>query len=143
MRPNQLLAEKYEVLLTEKKLEDDKRKDVIRKFIKFATNHLAIANPPKIFINHDEGFGSKHKTFGHFRPHENKIIVAVSNRNLADVLRTLGHEMVHCKQLEDDRLDLVNPAESGKDGSEIENEANSKAAVMMREFGRNNPEIYE
>jgi len=51
--------------------------------------------------------------------------------------------MVHCKQLEDDRLDLANPAESGKDGSEIENEANSKAAVMMREFGRNNPEIYE
>jgi hypothetical protein len=32
---------------------------------------------------------------------------------------------------------------NGKDGSETENEANAMAGVLMREFGRENPEIFE
>ena len=143
MHSNQLLKEKYETLLTEKKLKNKARKDVIRKFIKFAKEFLGLKKAPKIFMNHDELFGSNNKSFGHFLPDQEKIVIAVSNRNLADILRTLGHELVHCKQLEENRIDIANPAESGRDGSEIENEANAKAAVMMREFGRSNPEIYE
>ena len=45
--------------------------------------------------------------------------------------------------MEDGRITLGNARMAGKDGSEIENEANSKAAVMMREFGRDNPTIFE
>ena len=30
-----------------------------------------------------------------------------------------------------------------KDGSETENEANAKAGVIMRKFGRENPQIFE
>jgi Zn-dependent peptidase ImmA (M78 family) len=56
---------------------------------------------------------------------------------MADILRTLAHELVHHMQnLKGDEL-------NGDDGSEIENEANAQAGVIMRKFGRENPEIFE
>jgi hypothetical protein len=72
-------------------------------------------------------------------PSEKKLLVVVHNRNIADILRTLAHELVHHMQNLDNRLQ----PDSGMDGSPEENEANSLAAVIMRKFGRENPEIYE
>ena len=66
-------------------------------------------------------------------------MVVVHNRNMADILRTVAHEMVHHMQNLDDRL----TPKSGEDGSPDENEANSLSAVIMRKFGRENPHIYE
>ena len=47
--------------------------------------------------------------------------------------------MVHHKQNE---LGLMHP-DSGKTGSDIENQANSVAGVMMRNFGKTHEDIYE
>ena len=58
---------------------------------------------------------------------------------LRQLLETVAHEMVHHMQNLDDRLTPT----SGEDGSPDENEANSLAAVIMRKFGRENPDIYE
>jgi Zn-dependent peptidase ImmA (M78 family) len=58
---------------------------------------------------------------------------------MADLLRTLAHELVHRKQSEDGRIDY----NSGKTGSEIENEANAMAGVLLRKFGKQNEEIYQ
>jgi hypothetical protein len=58
---------------------------------------------------------------------------------MADILRTIAHEMVHHMQNQDGRLEPT----SGEDGSPEENEAHSLAGVIMRQFGRNNPQIYE
>jgi Zn-dependent peptidase ImmA (M78 family) len=138
-----LLEERYIQLLSEKKLENDKRKHVVGLFLTYACNELGIDTPPKVFLNNSVDFGPKNKTFGHFNVADDKIVVAASNRNLADILRTIAHELTHYKQKLDGRLDLDNSVESGADGSEIENEANSKAGVIMREFGRKHPEIYE
>jgi hypothetical protein len=38
---------------------------------------------------------------------------------------------------------LNNGQDNNADGSEIENEANSEAAIIMRKFGRDNPIIFE
>ncbi|MFN9955946.1 MAG: hypothetical protein ACK55I_22850, partial [bacterium] len=57
----------------------------------------------------------------------------------ADILRTLGHELVHHRQNELGMLTMT----SGETGSEIENEANVKAGIMMRDFGKTHEEIYE
>ena len=138
-----LLEEKYIQLLSEKKLEDNKRKHVIGLFLTYTCKELGIDIPPKVFLNNSVDFGPKNKTFGHFNVADDKIVVAASNRNLADILRTIAHELTHYKQKLDGRLDLDNSVESGADGSDIENEANSKAGVIMREFGRKHPEIYE
>ena len=140
---NRILQSKYETLLLEKKLTNDSRKDIIKKFLKFAFKELGIKDAPKVFLNHSESFGPNNKSFGHFYVDENRIVVATSNRNLADILRTLAHELVHCHQKQEGKVDMSNAAENGADGSPIENEANSKAAVLMRRFGRMNPSIYE
>jgi Zn-dependent peptidase ImmA (M78 family) len=58
---------------------------------------------------------------------------------MADILRTLAHELVHHKQNLDGRINY----ESGETGSDIENEANAKAGVLLRDFGKKNNEIYQ
>ena len=58
---------------------------------------------------------------------------------MADVLRTLAHELVHHKQNEMGKLKI----DSGKAGSDIENEANAKAGILMRDFGKEREEIFE
>ena len=65
--------------------------------------------------------------------------VYVKNRNMADILRTLAHELVHRKQDEDGRIDY----ESGETGSDIENEANAQAGVLLRDYGKIDNGIYE
>jgi hypothetical protein len=58
---------------------------------------------------------------------------------MADILRTLAHELVHRRQDEQGRIDY----NSGDTGSEIENEANSTAGVLLRNFGKVHENIYE
>jgi len=139
----QVLQEKYNQFLAEQKLEHDKRNHVVGVFITYTCNTLGIENPPKVYLNNSVDFGPKNKTFGHFNVQDDKIVVAASNRNLADILRTVAHELAHFKQKQDGRLNLNNSAQSGATGSEIENEANAQAGIIMREFGKKHPEIYE
>jgi len=137
------LQNKYTQLLTEQKLEHDKLKHVVGMFITYTCNELGIEEPPKVFLNNNESFGSTNRSFGHFNVADNKIVVAAANRNCADILRTIAHELTHYKQKLDGRLDLNNSEQSGTTGSDIENEANARAGVIMRNFGKSHPEIYE
>lgn len=109
---------------------------LMKKFVEYACNELEI-NEPKINIINSPTYSQEYKSFGGYIPSEEKILVVVHNRNMADILRTLAHELVHHHQkLNGDEL-------NGEDGSDIENEANAKAGVIMRKFGRENPEIFE
>lgn len=109
---------------------------LMKKFVEYVCNELEI-NEPKIHIKNSPTYSQKYKSFGGYIPSEEKIIVVVHNRNMADILRTLAHELVHHYQkLNGDEL-------NGEDGSDTENEANAKAGVIMRKFGRENPEIFE
>ena len=74
---------------------------------------------------------------GAFHPGTGEIRVLRGNRLTADWYRTLAHELVHHAQRDSGQtLD-------GADGSTIENEANSQAAVILREYGRLNPQIFK
>jgi len=117
--------------------EDSKAK-IIDRFMEYATDYLSI-DRPKIKLINQEGYTEQHRSFGGYSPSDKRVMVVVHNRNMADILRTLAHELVHHMQNLDNRL---NP-DSGEDGSPEENEANSLAAVIMRKFGRENPDIYE
>ena len=111
---------------------------VINKFLHFASDYLN-TDRPKIKLLNSPEFTQTYHSFGGYHPGQEDIRVVVHNRNMADILRTLAHEMVHRMQHLDDRLD----PNSGEDGSPEENEANSLAGVMLRKFGRENPGIYE
>ena len=112
----------------------------IGEFIKYACKNLAIQNPPRnLTLSYDTNQVKDRRSFGYFDPNNHKIWVYVKNRNMADILRTLAHELVHHKQNLDGRISY----ESGKTGSDIENEANAKAGVLLRDFGKKNNEIYQ
>jgi hypothetical protein len=117
---------------------DSSKGKVIGDFVNYVSEYLSVTRPTIKLVNSPE-YTQTYHSFGGYMPSEQKIITVVHNRNMADILRTLAHEMVHHMQNLDKRL----TPKSGEDGSPDENEANSLAGVIMREFGRNNPHIYE
>ena len=125
--------------LNEGKL-NEKQTAIIGEFIKYAAKNLGLQNlPSSLTLSYDNNQAKEMRSFGYFNPSTKKIWVYVKNRNMADILRTLAHELVHRKQEEDGRLKI----NSGETGSPIEDEANSKAGVLLRNFGKINNNIYE
>jgi len=108
-------------------------------FIKFASGHMNLQSLPKIIFTTDNKWAKQMRSFGQYNPLKKSIVTYVENRNMADVLRTLCHELVHHKQNEEGRL----KANSGETGSDIENEANATAGIILREYGKVNSMIYE
>jgi cytidyltransferase-like protein len=118
----------------------DEQIDLVKEFLKFAIKELGIKRLPKgLTLSYNTSKARHRHTFGTFDPNDNKIWLYVKNRNTADLLRTLAHELVHRKQDEEGRIDY----NSGNTGSEIENEANAQAGILLRKFGKNNENIYE
>jgi nicotinic acid mononucleotide adenylyltransferase len=115
------------------------REKSIEEFVEFCSNILVFENRPVIECHSNKDFATALRSFGCYSPSEAKIDVYVGNRNLADILRTLAHELIHHKQNE--LQNLYNGA--GETGSEVENEANAGAAMIMRKYGAINPAIYE
>ena len=113
--------------------------EIIEEFITFAEDFLQIEELPKIKFVMNREWATQFHSFGRYRNENKDITVYLKNRNLADILRTLGHELVHHKQNE---LGMLN-IKSGETGSDVENEANVKAGIMMRDFGKTHEEIYE
>jgi putative chitinase len=116
---------------------DDDTKEIIQDFLKFASRRIGLDSLPKIKLHTDPSIASARRSFGGYMG--DRIELNVGNRHIMDVLRTLAHELVHYKQ---DTLGVLRP-DSGEDGSEHENEANAKAAVIMRLWGKMNPELFQ
>jgi len=111
----------------------------IETFLNHCYNLLEFNTLPEIETISDPNFPKQHYTFGYYNPENYKLCVYIGNRNLADIFRTLAHELVHHKQNELGMLQVG----AGDTGSDIENEANASAAMIMRDYGRKNPQIYE
>ncbi len=128
-------------ILNEAFLSYDKKGGIIDEFINFADKELGLdGNLPEINQIEEEGAAKENKSFGGYFPDDKKINFVTKNRNLADSLRSLGHELVHHKQNIDGRIKDIS---AGETGSEIENEANSTAGILLRKFGKINPDIFE
>jgi hypothetical protein len=120
-------------------MKDKLRDEIIQDFIEFCKDNLGIDTLPDINFIEDKAWVLERHSFGEYDPNKKSLDVYIGNRNLADILRTLGHELVHHKQNELGRLKV----NSGKTGSNIENEANAKAGILMRAYGNVNELIYE
>ena len=127
--------------LNESILSTEKKNEVIKELIAFVMEKLGLSKDqmPNIVISYDENEAAGMHSFGKYTPETNELRVVAVNRNLADVLRTLAHELIHHMQ----RLKGVLGQDSNDTGSEHENEANALAGVYMREFGAKNPIIFE
>jgi hypothetical protein len=122
--------------------EDSESKEevnLINEFINYVKNELGLVQTPKIDFSDDIDHVKEQRSFGYFSPDTNIIWVYTGDRNMADIFRTLAHELVHRKQEEDGKINY----ESGETGSDIENEANAKAGVLLRDFGKKHDGIYD
>jgi len=130
---------KVKEILTESLAKRDTYK-ILLDFIKFAAEDLELKSLPKFDFRFDNARSLQHHSFGGYAPGDEHITITVKNRHIMDVCRTLAHELVHYsqdlkKELEDDG--------AGATGSPQENEANARAAVIMRNWGKRNPHFFE
>ena len=113
-------------------------KPELDKFVGFAANILNLKTVPNIQFTSPDG---EQPSFGGYNPTTKDIILHTKSRHPMDIFRTLAHELVHHKQNEDGRLGDL--AIDGATGSDIENEANSMAGVVMRKYGKSNPTSFQ
>jgi hypothetical protein len=112
---------------------------ILLDFIRFAAKDLKLDSLPKFDFVFDSKESMERRSFGGYAPGEEHITITVKNRHIMDVCRTLAHELVHYSQ------DLNNELEdddAGSTGSPQENDANARAAVIMRNFGKAYPDMF-
>ena len=120
-------------------MEQQNKIEIVKDFIDYCKQNLEIENLPTIEFTEDNKWVLDNHSFGQYKNNENSLKVYIGNRNLADILRTLSHELVHHKQNE---MNMMH-SKAGDAGSDIENEANSVSAIIMRNYGKKNELIYE
>lgn len=107
------------------------------KFIQWACEQLSIKQCPKIEFGDDHNNAVAMRSMAFFHPAEYRIYVLRGKRLKADYYRSLAHELVHAHQFErGEDLD-------GSTGSPHENEANSRAGELLRDYGKMDHTIYE
>ena len=115
--------------LTEKNIK------LIENFTKHCIKKLGLKLKVKITL-------SKHQTgkptAGYFNPNDCTIFVAVHNRAIADIMRTIAHELTHCKQHQDG----VEFPHDDEGLQPYEDEANLMSGRLVRFYGRKHREIY-
>lgn len=114
---------------------DKDGKYALVKFIKFIQDELNLNTPfkVKLVVSRDDDL----KTYAYYDPNTGLVKVYCKNRGLADVLRSVAHELIH--HLQNQRGELNEPVPDI--GGKIEDEANSVAGQLVKKFGYQNPKL--
>lgn len=112
-------------------------KQALQDFVPLAMQVLELESLPTIKLQSTVPSPGQ-PTFGKYENAEDTVHLAVKDRHVLDVLRTLAHELVHYKQDIGNELGYA----SGETGSEEENEGNELAGIIMRHFGKEYPEYF-
>ncbi|HHZ96456.1 MAG TPA: hypothetical protein EYN67_13095 [Flavobacteriales bacterium] len=113
---------------------------LINQFMPFAQEHIGFNEPPKLFLKQDEENASNPlgKT-AFYNPAEKSVTLYVTGRHPKDVLRSLGHELVHHKQNCDGKFENAGDmgegyAQKNPHLRQMEIEANSVGSMCLRDF---------
>ena len=114
--------------------------DILKDFVDFCAKELKIEQMPRVKLRRDPQWPAVHKTFGRYNDDAKTLEVAWGQRHIMDVLRTVAHELTHKHQHEREGHRMG--PDAGETGSPYENEANARAGVLMRDYGRLHPEYF-
>jgi hypothetical protein len=114
-------------------------KELVKEFMRHVMKELKLDSLPNIKLSNKSEDAVSRKSWGGYSTGDQSIEIVIAKRHPADIFRTLAHELVHYKQ---DVTGRLNPGD-GKTGSDIENEANSRAAIIMRNFAQEKPNLFE
>ena len=111
---------------------------VLSRFFNNCIDFLGIENAPEMVLHHNTDWSESTGSFGQFDPDNNLLHLATSGRHVLDILRTMAHELTHCRQNELQTL----PDDAGGTGSPWEDEANAMAGRIMRHWADKHPEMF-
>ena len=114
--------------------------EILRDFVEFCVKELKIEQMPHVRLRRDPQWPAMNRTFGRYNDDAKTLEVAWGQRHIMDVLRTVAHELTHKHQHEREG-EQMGP-DAGETGSPYENEANARAGVLMRDYGRLHPEYF-
>ena len=119
---------------------NDILKKLIQQFMPFAQSQIGYEKPPRLFLRTDvENAKNPLGKAAYYDPNNMSITLYISGRHPKDILRSLGHELVHHKQYENDELNGDIP----DIGGHIEDEANAFAGRYIKMYAKKgNPHIY-
>ena len=120
-------------------LEDDDTESFVTEFIFTTADELGIKKLPGVHMHKDDDWSRENNSFGRYDPDTHDLHVSLVNRHPLDIMRTIAHELAHCRQHE---IDPVKPGD-GATGSDVENEAHAVAGIVMRNFANSHPEYFE
>jgi hypothetical protein len=112
---------------------------VMQEFIRWTVDKINLETMPTFEWSYDTEDAQVNHHTGRHTEGKNDVWVYVKNRNLVDIMRTVFHELVHCRQSE---LGMIQPGDSYP-GSPIEMEADMMAGKYMKVFGKMHPEIFQ
>lgn len=107
----------------------------VKRFAIHCIKELGIKGPVRLILAAKQ---TGMPTAGYFDVGGRTVFAAVKNRAMADIMRTIAHELTHCKQLEDG-VDFPDDDEGLQPYEDI---ANQKSGFLVRFYGRKNRQIY-
>ena len=113
---------------------------LINQFMPFAQEKIGFDDPPRLFLKNDkENAKNPLGKTAYYDPQEKSVTLYVTGRHPKDILRSLGHELVHHKQNCDGKFDNVGDmgegyAQSNPHLRQMEFEANSVGSMCLRDF---------
>ena len=135
---NYVMSEKREYLNEEvniKSEDSNYSKEDYENFVDFAHKELKIEKDCPIDVETEK---STEYTTGNYNINDRKITILDNGRKLADILRTIAHELVHHKQNELGMLGGPIP----EIGGPIEDQANAYAGRLVKKYGKQTPNLY-
>ena len=119
---------------------NDILRDLILQFVPFAQKKIGFKEPPRLFLRQDPKNASKPlgKT-AYYDPSEKSVTLYTTGRHPKDILRSLGHELVHHKQNCEGKFDDVGEmgegyAQTDPHLRQMEIEANRDGSMCLRDF---------
>ena len=111
----------------------DEKINILKDFICFTYAKLKIQEPVTVVIR--KGRDEHIVTTASYLPYENENHIRAGGRAIVDICRSIGHELTHNRQRE---LGIFNPGDQVQNiGGKIEDEANSIAGILIKDFTHN------
>jgi len=113
--------------------------DKLSRFLPYVKEELGIKEMPRIQVSDNITPVKEHRSMAWYMPFEGRIWAYRGSRLAADIFRSIAHELVHHQQKE--RGEVL----EGHLGAEhpLEQEANAKAGILLRNWGKKDETIYE
>ena len=115
-------------------------RNIIKQFIPFAQKHIGFKNPPRLFLRNDlENAKNPFGKTAFYDPNERAVTLYIAGRHPKDILRSLGHELVHHKQNCDGQFsdsDDMGEGYAQRDPHlrQMEMDANRDGSMCLRDF---------